>query len=133
MRCTFCAGEHKQHECKVTQPSCVNFGGLTALFAAACKIRKDLIKQKSGEIREKNRSQSQHNQYESYAEATNANAGNDAKRGMGASVGGGLHGLTMKETKDIITTIMSAIVYTHYVEAKGPGSFKKKICLKCIS
>ena len=90
--------------------------------------RKDLIKQKSGEIRDKNRPQSQQNQYQSYtAAATNANAENNATRGMGAGGGGGMPGLTKKETEDITTTIMSAIVYSHYVEAIEPGSFQRNM------
>ena len=37
--------------------------------------------------------------------------------------GGGMPGLSKDETKQIITTIMSVIVYSHYVEAIHPGSF----------
>ena len=128
IRCTFCAGEHKQHECKATQACCINCGGPHRTLAATCKVRKDLIKQKSSEIRDKNRSQSQQNQYQSYASAvTTVNTGINATRGGGTGGGGGMPGLTKKETKDIITTIMSAIVYSHYVEAIAPGTFQKNM------
>ena len=40
-------------------------------------------------------------------------------------MGGGIPGLTKQETKNIITTIMSAIVYSQYVEAIEPGTFQK--------
>ena len=68
-RCTYCAEEHKESECKANQPCCINCGGQHRTLAAACKIRKELIKQKSGDIRANARSQSQHRQYTSYASA----------------------------------------------------------------
>ena len=36
-------------------------------------------------------------------------------------------GLTKDETKGMITTIMSAIVYSHYVEAIAPGTFQQNM------
>ena len=86
----------------------------------ACKIHKALIKKRSGEIRDQIRSQSHQQQYTSHTDAASAIKGNTAGRGMETSV----PGLTKQETKQIITTIMSAIVYSHYVEAINPGSFQ---------
>ena len=103
-------------------------GDLTALLLQLAQSEKNLIKQKSSEIRDKNRSQTQQNQYQSYASAaTTNNAGINATRGGGTGGGGGMPGLTKKETKDITTTIMSAIVYSHYVEAIAPGTFQKNM------
>ena len=54
--CTFCAGEPRQNECKEKQPKCINCGGQHRTLAAACKIHKDLIKKRSGELRDQIRS-----------------------------------------------------------------------------
>ena len=58
-------------------------------------------------------------------DATNASKGNTAGRGMGTSAG--VLGLSESETKEIITTIMSAIVYSHYVKAINPESFQNNM------
>ena len=125
LRCTFCAGEHRQNECREKSPKCINCGGQHQTLAAACKIRKDLIKKKSGEIRDQMRSQSNQQQYTTYANAATASKGNTASRGTGT--GAGVPGLTKTETKEMITTIMSAIEYSHYVEAINPGSFQSNM------
>ena len=122
-RCTFCAGEHRQHECKAKQALCINCGGPHRTLAATCKIRKDLIKKRSGEMRDQIRTQTRQQQFTSYADATSATKGSNA----GSSVGGGVLGLTKDETKQMVTTIMSAIVYSHYVEAIQPGSFQESM------
>ena len=80
-------------------------------------------KKRSGEIRDQIRSQSHQQQYATYADATIASKGNTAGRGMGTSAG--VPGLSKSETKEIVTTIMSAIVFSHYVEAIEPSSFQK--------
>ena len=51
--------------------------------------------------------------------------GNTAGRGMGTRTG--VPRLSKSETKVIITTIMPAIVYSHYVEAINPGSFQSNM------
>ena len=122
VRCTYCAGEHKQNECKANQPCCINCGGQHRTLAAACKIRKELIKQKSGDIRANARSQSQHRQYSSYATAATGSNSIGPKTNSNS-----VPGLTKNETKEIITTIMSAIVFSHYVEAIEPGSFQRNM------
>ena len=71
------------------------------------------------------RSQSNQQQYATYANAATASKGNTANGGMGT--GAGVPGLTKTETKEMITTIMSAIVYSHYVEAINPGSFQSNM------
>ena len=120
VRCTYCAGDHKQNECIANQPCCINCGGQHRTLAAACKIRKELIKQKSGEIRANACSQSQHRQYSSYATAANGSNSTGPKTNS-------VPGLTKNETKETITTIMSAIVFSHYVEAIEPGSFQQNM------
>ena len=120
LRCTYCSEEHKQQDCKATHPRCINCGGPHRTLAAACKVRKDLIKQKSVEVRDTIKSQTQHQQYANYAAAAAATPGTTSA----TNVSKGAPGLSKAETKEIVTTIMSAIVYSHYVEALQPGSFQ---------
>ena len=87
LRCTFCATEHRQNECKEKQPKCINCGGQHRTLAAACQIRKDLIKKRSGEIRDQVLSQSHQQQYATYADATITSKGNTADRGRGTGAG----------------------------------------------
>ena len=68
-------------------------------------------------------SQSNQQQYATYANAATVSKGNTAVGGMGT--GAGVPGLTKTETKEMITIIMSAIVFSHYAEAIEPGSFQK--------
>ena len=115
-RCTYCAGNHKQFDCKAEAPCCINCGGQHRTLAAVCKVRKDLIKKRSEEIR--NRAKA-NKQWGSYATATAANPNLST-----GTANTNLPGLTKDETKDMMTTIMSAIVYSHYVEALTPGTFR---------
>ena len=127
MRCTYCGEGHKQADCKATTPKCINCGGAHRTLAAACKVRKELIKKKSKEIRERSKSRARQGGAEgfvgakSFAEATRTN--------MGGGKGGQdmTSPLTKEETKDMLTIIMSAIVYGHYMEALVPGSFQDNV------
>ena len=96
---------------------------IVVAHTVACKIRKDLIKKRSGAIRDQIRAQTHQQQFTSYADATSATKGNNA----GRSMGGGVPGLSKDETKQMITTKMSAIVYSHYVEVIQPGSFQESM------
>ena len=131
MHCTYCRGEHKQTECEATVPKCINCGGAHRTLAAACKIRKELIKKRSKEIRERSKSRNRQGGdrgyigTQSYAEA------------MGAGTAGGgreqetTTPLTKEETKDMLNIIMSAIVYGHYMEALVSGSFQDNVNEVC--
>ena len=44
MRCTYCGEGHKQQDCEAARPKCINCGEAHRTLAAACKIRKELIK-----------------------------------------------------------------------------------------
>ena len=121
-RCTYCASNHKQYDCKAEAPCCINSGGQHRTLAAACKVHKDLIKKSSEEIRTRART---NKQLGSYAAATAANTNMTAN--MTNPHNTSMPGLTKDETKDMITTIMSAIVYSHYVEALTPGTFQQNM------
>ena len=90
--------------------------------AVACKVRKDLIKKRSEEIRTRART---NKQLGSYAAATAANS--NMTPNMTNPHNTSMPGLTKDETKGMITTIMSAIVYSHYVEALTPGTFQQNM------
>ena len=127
MRCTFCGGGHKQAECNAVAPKCINCGGEHRTLAAACKIRKELIKRRSKEIRERSKSRSRQEGGQGFAGAFGYA---DAVR-TGPSDGGRKQEtttpLTKDETKNMLTVIMSAIVYGQYMEALEPGSFQRNV------
>lgn len=122
-RCPFCAGEHKLHECKETVPKCLNCGGQHRTLASACRVRKDLIKNKSKEIRERSRSRVRQRPA-TYAEA--AKAGGPPVGAAAQPLQQGIP-LSKEETKQMVTVILSAIVHAHYMEALEPGTFQKNI------
>ena len=125
VRCAYCAGGHVQRECTATKPKCINCGGQHRTLAAACRIRKEIIKNKSQEYRE--RSKSRKRQQESYATATRTGA-TYANSGATSTVtqNPDITPLTTEETKLIVTTIMSAVVYARYMESLEPGSYQHR-------
>ena len=127
MRCTFCGEGHKQTDCRATVPKCINCGGAHRTLAAACKIRKEIIKKCSKEIRDRSKSRTRQ-------EGAQGFAGAQSYAAMAGTGGGGARKgpetttpLTKEETKDMLTVIMSAIVYGHYMEALVPGSFQDNV------
>ena len=115
-----------QRECTATEPKCINCGGQHRTLAAACRIRKEIIKNKSKEYRE--RSKSRKRQQESYATAVRTGATYATSSATSAATQNpDITPLTAEETKLIITTIMSAVVYAQYMEALEPGSYQKNI------
>ena len=57
--CAYCREEgHKQNNCRSETPRCLNCGGAHRTLAAQCRIRKDLIKSRRKEIRQRSRSRS---------------------------------------------------------------------------
>lgn len=119
-RCSFCAKEHYYTECQETEPQCINCGGRHRTLAAVCQIRKDLIKERSKNKREMSRSVTRQRAYTSYAAAA-------ATGTSGTATGNIIPGISKTEMKQIITKIMSSIVYSHYVEALTPGSFQENM------
>ena len=120
MRCTFCREERKQQECKATVPKCINCGKAHHTLAAARKIRKELIKKTSKEVRERSKSRNRQGgmqgpmEAQSYSETARERSGPETSP------------LTNEETK-MLTVIMSAIVYGHYMETLVPGSFQDNV------
>ena len=127
MHCPYCSENHKQADCKATVPKCINCGEAHRTLAAVCKVRKELIKKRSKAIRDRNRSRLRQGGAQGFIGATSfADAarvrGERGTRGPEPTIP-----LSKQETKDMLTVIMSAIVYGHYMEALVPGSFQENI------
>ena len=110
---------HKYSECNAQQSRCINCQGNHRTLASVCPTRRDLIKNKSKDLRERSRSRSQANRqqqarFASYADA----AGNQA---AATPI------INNNDMKDMIGKITTAIIYAQCTEAMTPGSFQKTI------
>ena len=122
--CAFCGGEdHKQKDCKKETPMCLNCGEQHRTLAAACSVRKELIKEKRISIRDRSRSRSQQRQATAQAQPSSSTyAGKTSQK-----VPSFFQGLDKEEMKRMVTVIMSAICYSHYMEAQYEGTFQKNM------
>ena len=81
MRCMYCGEGHKQQDCNAAVPKCINCGEAHRTLAAACRIRKELIKKRTREIRDRSKSRNRQMGAQppigtfSYAGAAGAGAG----------------------------------------------------------
>ena len=118
--CSFCSGEgHKYSECTNQNPKCLNCGGNHRTLAAVCKVRRELIKEKSKEVRTRSRSRSQHRQ--PYANIVTGGASqSQTTQPIDINV-------NREETKNIIAKVITSIAYAHYIEAFSPGTFQQNI------
>ena len=108
----YCAeqGHHAQNY-TASSPKCVNCGIGHRTLAAVCPQRRELIKSKSKEIRERSSSRSR-----TYAEVTSARQQGQPQ---------GPLNVDSSTTKKLVSKILTAIVYAHYVESTKPGSFQE--------
>ena len=115
--CANCASEgHKQNNCTSNEQKCLNCGGNHRTLAAACPKRKELIKTKSKELRERSRSRSRARPGASpqiFADVTGENV-----RQKTPNI------TTQAETKELTATILTAVVTSHYSNTMKPGSFQ---------
>ena len=126
--CAFCSEEgHKQGACKRKEPKCINCGEGHKTLAAQCKIRKDLIKGKRKEIRDRSRDRSRSRGRNQTRAAERVEGATYADRVSAGTRSGPM--MMTDENKDIMTIIMSAIVYSHYMETIIPGSFQSNMDL----
>ena len=94
--------------------------------AASCKVRKDLIKERSREVRARSRSRSQirQNMQTTYASTADGDTNNrQSQRQIDSATGS----VNKGETKEMITKIITSIAFAHYMEAITPGTFQKNI------
>ena len=121
--CANCASEdHRQNECTSNELKCINCNGDHRTLAAACPIRKKIIKEKSKQVRDRARSRSRSTarpRPSTFAEA----AAPSTKKGDKIT----LNSKTIADTKKITSTILTALVSSHYFESIEPGSFQRAI------
>ena len=113
--CSYCADSgHRHNKCTKSEPKCINCGGKHCTLAAACKTRRALNKEKGKEIRKRSRSRSQNRV--TYAQATTHNRTQQE-----------VNIENTQETKQPITTIITSIAFSHYMEALNPGTFQNNM------
>ena len=112
--CAFCASDgHKQKDCTETTPCCINCGDPHRTLAAACPLRKRLIKEKRTSIRDRSRSRSIQRRYDEQYQPGGQSFASRTRSGVTS--------VMEKENKfelKKMTTILSAIAYSHYMEAQ---------------
>ena len=124
--CAKCSGEgHRQGNCNSEELRCINCNGAHHTLAARCEVRKNLIKSKRKELRERSRSRSrarENMRFEeqllpgiSYSDRVTGRS-SKGKKEEPKEVG--------KEIKELTTIILSAVIYSHYMETLMPGSFQ---------
>ena len=125
--CSYCSeAGYKHTECNKENPQCINCGGNHRTLAASCKVRKDLIKERSREVRARSRSRSQtrQNMQTTYANtAAEVTNNRQTQRQNDSAIGS----VSKGETKEMITKIITSIAFAYYMEAITPGTFQKNI------
>ena len=118
---------HKQSDCKARSPRCINCGEEHRTLAAQCKIRKDQIKEKRKVIRDHSRSRARSQTRGTHETMDGITYAKRAKQNKKQGEAGLLRIPVTDDNKDIMTIIMSAVVYSHYMEAIVPGSFQSNM------
>ena len=125
--CAYYAGEgHRQQQCTAMVPKCINCGEEHRTLAAQCPIRKGLIKDKRKAIRDRSKSRGRSAARAgimggiSYANMAGTNAQEKNK-------GEATDPKEKEELKELTTTILSAIIFSRYMESIVPGSFQKNM------
>ena len=109
--CSFCASkEHFHNNCPASSPKCLNCGRKHKTLASACPIRRDLIKNRAKDVRERSRSRSK-SRYVSYASTVNNSSQQQSIRNVNVS---------SQETKELVSKIITSIVFAHYMEHRSP-------------
>ena len=113
--CSECAQTgHRYNECTSSTKKCINCNGNHRTMAAKCPKRKELIRYKEREIRERSRSRSRsQNRAGTYAQAV--------------SGGQVQHSGAVSLTRDDMVKIYSSITYAHMMEGVLPGTFHQNI------
>ena len=115
--CSECASTgHRYRECSSARKKCVNCGENHRTFAARCPIRKQLIREKRKEIRERTKSRSRSREPTSYASVTRGTTANKEEKPQQS-------GLNREDNVKIV----SSITYAHLVEGILPGSFHETV------
>ena len=125
--CAFCADEgHRQQQCNATVPKCINCGEDHRTLAAQCPIRKGIIKDKRKIIRDRSKSRGRSATVAggiagtSYADIVRTNVQNQNKEVT-------VDPKNKEELKELTTKILSAIIFSQYMESIEPGSFQSNM------
>ena len=130
--CTFCSNtEHRVAQCQATEAKCLNCGVQHRTLTAACPIRKRLIKERRSKMRARSRSRTRTNE----TAARNIQGGSYrdvTQRGAGLIT----TGMNKQELETTVTKIISAVVFSHYMEALHPrdcpGEYEYHILRKMV-
>ena len=118
--CSFCSSkEHIHHNCPATSPKCLNCGGKHKTLASACPVRKDLIKTRAKDVRERSRSRSKP-RHVSYASTVNYSGQQQSFPNVNVNV-------NSQDTKELVSKIITSIAFSHYMESQFPGSFQRNV------
>ena len=122
--CSNCgANDHRNKNCKVDIHKCLNCGGPHRTLAATCSVRKNIMKDKRTELRARSRSRTRNIQAGTTTKTTtDSSYRNAASQGTGA-----IPKMEKNEMKVIVTKVVSAVVYSHYMEAMQPGTFQRNM------
>ena len=118
---------HQQSNCNVENPKCTNCNGPHKTLAAICPVRKELIKTRGKEVRERSRSRSVVRV--TYANtATNNTIPNARSQQQQQTFTPPppfpSSNLDMQNTTDLVAKIITSIVFAHYTESQMPGTFQ---------
>ena len=122
--CSFCAQSgHYVQNCTSETPKCINCNGKHRTLASACAVRKQLIKTRGKELSERSRSRSRTQIDRTYAGITTEQPQPQRyqQQYQQSSIP------DTKDTKQLISKILTSIVYAHYTETLTPGSFHNTI------
>ena len=114
--CSECSSTtHTYKDCRSQQKRCINCDGDHRTMAAKCPVRRELIKQRSKEMRERSRSRSRprYNTESTYAQVTKGNQGTESTYNIG--------------NRDDYVKIVSSITYAQAIENVLPGSFHMNV------
>ena len=116
--CAYCgANDHLQYNCKSNNPKCLNCGEKHRTLASVCPVRKNLIKQRGKEMRERSRSRSRARQQTQQTYATMTTGQQQRQTTPILS-------MNSEETKNLVTKIITSVAYSHYMEVFQPGTFQ---------
>ena len=126
--CVFCGESgHRQSECGNTAARCINCGEAHRTLAARCKVRKDLIKKRRKEIRQRSRSGSRSQVRVDTRTTSDGTYLVAARSGVPSQEQGWAVLSCEPEMKELTTIILTSIVYSQYRELLEPGSFQRNM------
>ena len=125
---------HHQNVCSSENPKCVNCNGPHKTLAAVCPVRKDLIKSRGKQVRDRSRSRSMAratyassitNNVSNNNNAPNVNVKFPQQQQQQSFIPPSA--MDTKNTQDLVAKILTSIVAAHYAESQQPGTFQETV------